>query len=1165
MDKSLRIKANVGSDQAIHINMKENVNMYEILSLTLAQEDAYKIHSSNYGVVIGRVLANDAFGVPNAKVSIFIPLTDEDSLDNSLSNIYPYSDVKDTNTDGIRYNLLPTESSDPCYAAVGTFPSKRMVLDNDTVLEVYDKYYKYSTVTNKSGDYMIFGVPTGTTKIHVDVDLSDIGILSQKPRDLVYRGYNINQFESPTQFKKSTSLDSLAQIYSQDDSITVYPFWGDSDATEAAISRKDISLQYEFNTTCVFLGCAVTDSKNNNITHTCDIGEMMGEMSQLTTGEGTIEMIRKTPYGNVEEYTIQGNDLIDSNGVWCYQIPMNLDYIGMDEYGNIVPTNDPTKGIPTRARVRFRITMNESGTDTLTRHKARYLVPNNPFTSGDTKTRQPTLYGDSSQYYDSFYTFGTNTPDICFRDLMWNCVYTVKSFIPRLQRGENNDNILYSGIKGVNKKDVGNKNPFPYNKIRSQIPLTTASLLKIVSDFESWNDTMKKMFWESIAKIAEDYNINNYVENILSENDSISLDFYNDWINGALYFPLWFWRVRMKKKYSKGETVYDSKFCQYDTNNIVNNFYNTSTCDLPYKIDTGDTNGHTLTMNLTEKECEINFDTTNFDMLGYFGLVNKNQYDGVTQRTSLLSGIIKQETNKDGANVYYYCNSQKRIDNHKAIIRLFSTDIVLLGSLVDTDLNGIPKISDIYPITTANIPPIGSYNIGTNNTESNSNNGDESITGMHWGLDNLGTPDNFGIKFRKGLFFGTYRNVLNRKDIFQTWTLPKTCINAERVCELGVSLDMSTSQGYNSTDTNKTLPSFGINDGLITKREIEDENSRQIFSSLNMNPLIVSSSRTNSVTSYYEYPLEYSCPIDFDGSMNPFVSKFTGDYTYDDESKDYNAFRFGKYQNYEFNCSNSDNFFFPAYHNSFYFYFGLNAGNTAIEVFKKNFYSECNTSLSAELNTFKVTIASKSATACNVSGGSITIVDNDNSAYYYEVLKNNNFIERGYKIFTDENETVISGLTNGIYTVNVDLFNETKVEKVSKTVKLSYTPINGTVNVTPVTVSGGTGSITITSILLYNSSFVIDNVSHQGNDFIITSSTSNVKVSLTNPNNDSFTATTANGNLIISGLSIGSYSLTLTEMCNGKETDNTRTMNTIYILNKIEENTSNSASTSDNS
>lgn len=72
----------------------------------------------------------------------------------------------------------------------------------------------------------------------------------------------------------------------------------------------------------------------------------MGEASQLVTSDGTIEMIRKTVDDVVEEYNVNGNRLIDSDGVFCYQIPMNLDFVGTDEYGNIVPTDNPKKVLP---------------------------------------------------------------------------------------------------------------------------------------------------------------------------------------------------------------------------------------------------------------------------------------------------------------------------------------------------------------------------------------------------------------------------------------------------------------------------------------------------------------------------------------------------------------------------------------------------------------------------------------------------------------------------------------------------------------------------------------------------------------------------------------------------------------------------------------------------
>ena len=73
-ERSYRLKTNIGSDQSVNVKLSQDIDIYEILSLKIRQENLYKIHSANYGVVVGRVLANDAFGIPNAKVSIFIPL-----------------------------------------------------------------------------------------------------------------------------------------------------------------------------------------------------------------------------------------------------------------------------------------------------------------------------------------------------------------------------------------------------------------------------------------------------------------------------------------------------------------------------------------------------------------------------------------------------------------------------------------------------------------------------------------------------------------------------------------------------------------------------------------------------------------------------------------------------------------------------------------------------------------------------------------------------------------------------------------------------------------------------------------------------------------------------------------------------------------------------------
>ena len=75
MEKKIRINTNVNEDKIVHVNLTQDVNFFEILSLTIGQDKLYKVDKSNYGVVVGRVLANDAFGIPNARVSVFVELT----------------------------------------------------------------------------------------------------------------------------------------------------------------------------------------------------------------------------------------------------------------------------------------------------------------------------------------------------------------------------------------------------------------------------------------------------------------------------------------------------------------------------------------------------------------------------------------------------------------------------------------------------------------------------------------------------------------------------------------------------------------------------------------------------------------------------------------------------------------------------------------------------------------------------------------------------------------------------------------------------------------------------------------------------------------------------------------------------------------------------------
>ena len=450
-NKSYRIRTNVGEDKQVYIKLDQRFDILEIMSLKLRQENFYRLHKSEYGVIVGRVLANNGFGIPNAKVSVFVELSDDDAKRNDILAIYSFNSTRDKNDDDIRYNLLPDTPVNECHRAVGIFPSKTLMLDNDIVLEVFDKYYKYTTKTNESGDYMLFGVPTGNQTVHVDLDLSDIGILSQRPRDFVYKGYTIEQFENPNQFKHDTELQSLSQIFSQDSVVEVIPFWGDSNEGLIGISRNDVNINFKFEPTCVFMGSVVSDNNSNGFSKKCVPTNAMGNMDELVTGNGTVEMIRKKLDGTVEEFQVQGNQLINGDGIWCYQIPMNLDYMTTDEYGNMVPTDNPEKGIPTRTRVRFRVSLQDTEENKLNYFRGKFLVPNNPETQEELD-----------------YSFGSATLDSSYKDLFWNNVYTVKSYIPRIQKAKWFRTERFSGIKHCNIH--GNNNPIPYNNIRIRLP-----------------------------------------------------------------------------------------------------------------------------------------------------------------------------------------------------------------------------------------------------------------------------------------------------------------------------------------------------------------------------------------------------------------------------------------------------------------------------------------------------------------------------------------------------------------------------------------------------------------------------------------------------------------------------------------------------------------------
>ena len=481
MGQSYRIPTEVGVNKTINLQLDQEFEFLEILSIKIQQSDIYTRSCADYGVIVGRVSANNGFGLPNARVSIFIPIESIDESNPIIQSIYPYKSITDINSDGYRYNLLPYEKSYSKHAATGTLPSRTDALTGGTAVEIYDKYYRLTAKTNESGDYMIMGVPLGSQTIVMDVDLSDIGEFSLTPQDLIRMGRATEAQVAGNQFRTSTDLNSLPQIVNLTTNAEISPLWGDPDICQIAINRIDFDLRNDANIdiqpTSTFMGSIYSTEDSFRVRRNCKPRDNMGNLCSLVAGPGQILAIRQTIQqdsdGNpiLEVYQLeQAGNVIDGSGTWLTELPMNLDYLVTNQFGEKVLSNDPTVGIPTKAKYRFKIKWQQPAALTTQTRRPNYLVPN-------IKEYGPDSRQLASSYYFglawSGYTNGFNGPqkierlneaidcEDTFYEFRFNRVYTVAGLIDEYKKGAKG---RFIGIKEIDNDDCASSvNKFPVN------------------------------------------------------------------------------------------------------------------------------------------------------------------------------------------------------------------------------------------------------------------------------------------------------------------------------------------------------------------------------------------------------------------------------------------------------------------------------------------------------------------------------------------------------------------------------------------------------------------------------------------------------------------------------------------------------------------------------
>jgi len=494
MGNSYRIKTDIGIDKTLQVCLDQEFDFLEILSLKILPSEIYLRDCADYGVVVGRVSVNNGFGIPNARVSVFVPITTQDLDNPNITSIYPYQTVEEINSDGYKYNLLPKVKSYNAHTPTGTFPTREEVLKIPTYIEVYDKYYKYTVKTNDSGDFMIFGVPLGTQTLVMNVDLSDIGQFSLTPQDLIRMGRATEDQVDGTKFKSSTNLDELPQIVRMVKTVEVQPLWGQQETCNIGINRSDFDLGAEgikIEPTAVFMGSMFSDLESNYLKSSCKPNKLSGELCSLTTGPGQILSIRQTIDTDVnnrpilEQFTLgRGGKVIDENGTWLVELPMNLDYVYTNEYGEQVLSLDPSKGIPTKGKYRFKVKWNQSPSSSEPIKRGYVLVPNikewgwngtsdpnssSPITPPFKEFQSSYAFSlDWNDYGNTGTTIGNqmiNEAINCkdrFYEFQYNKVYTVSQLITQFRKGDVSSNII--SVKNILDQTCdSDNNKFPTN------------------------------------------------------------------------------------------------------------------------------------------------------------------------------------------------------------------------------------------------------------------------------------------------------------------------------------------------------------------------------------------------------------------------------------------------------------------------------------------------------------------------------------------------------------------------------------------------------------------------------------------------------------------------------------------------------------------------------
>ena len=219
-----------------------------------------------------------------------------------------------------------------------------------------------------------------------------------------------------------------------------------------------------------------------------------GDLCKMITGPGEIIGITQTIFQDNYGLPVlkradlpNGGKLIDGDGVWMFDVPMNNDYVYTNEFGEKVLSEDPNKGIPTTGKYRFKIKWQQSTSISEDYKRGYYIVPNirekgwtspnsdplattNPSSIDWQKAQKSYTFSLDWSAYTTSTTYNLTNPDIAdavncedtFYQFDYNKVYTTASLIDNHKSSKNKEKFL--GIKRIDDDTCEDSvNRYPVN------------------------------------------------------------------------------------------------------------------------------------------------------------------------------------------------------------------------------------------------------------------------------------------------------------------------------------------------------------------------------------------------------------------------------------------------------------------------------------------------------------------------------------------------------------------------------------------------------------------------------------------------------------------------------------------------------------------------------